>query len=658
MLKKWVYPEIKENIVHAMRLKTGLPRFVCILLANRGYTDTESIAALGATTTPALQNPLCFMDMPQAVETIREAIVFGQKICVYGDYDCDGVTATTILCSYLRSVGANATYYIPDRFSEGYGMNKTAIKRIADAGAELIITVDNGVTAFEEITYAKELGLQIIVTDHHSPRETLPDTLVVNPHRADCPSTFKDIAGVGVAFYLVCALANRAAADMLDEYADILAVGTVADVVPLTGDNRYFVRAGLEKISKNSHIGLACLREIAEPGNRLTSRSLAFGIGPRINAAGRMENASEVVELLLSEDAARARKIALHLNELNEERKKIEENIVEAATAQLSAHPKLLQKRILVVAGEGWHQGIIGIAASRLTEQYGRPSIVFSIQNGVAHGSARSIDGVSIINAISSCNNRLITYGGHEQAAGLSIAAEDIGWLIDALDAYCAAHYPIMPLPEVKLDCIVETDEVTIESVAKISELEPFGEGNPVPLFAISAAEIVDVDSLKQDKHQRVHFRKGNKYFSAMWFQMSSAAMPFTIGDRVDMLVQFEVGEYRNMPQLTTIIRDMKPAGFDAGSVSAEYERYLKYRRGECADENEMPTMSVSAAPVKRVYEVVEKRKRVTPPEVVYMKLKLMGDPVSFDTVCIALDMLEEQGKLKKNGSGHLLASS
>lgn len=654
MIKKWAAPDMSAQAINTFAQQTGLPEFLCAVMAGRGYDSAEKITDILEETNLKLQPPFIFKDMDRVVWRIEEAIMLDQRICIYGDYDCDGVTATAILLSYFRSINVDAFYYIPNRFTEGYGMNRDAIKRIKEKGADLIITVDNGISAHKEITFAKSNGIDVVVTDHHTPQEVLPDCPVVDPHRSDCPSVFKDIAGVGVAFYLVCALQERDPLEVLPEYSDILAIGTVADVVTLTHDNRQFVKHGLKSMAAATRPGIAALMDVAGVTKAPSSRSLAFGIAPHINAAGRIEDATPVVELLLIPDQESATKEASKLSVLNSQRKDIEAEILQTIERELEEAPGFINKRVLVVAGEGWHQGVIGIVAARLVDKYGKPSIVFSINGVEAHGSGRSICEVSLIEAVSACRDLLIGYGGHRQAAGLTIATKNIEEFSNIIDAFCAQRYPIMPVKTLALDSVVEPYQITLENTRYLEKLEPFGEGNPSPVFGIYGAAIVKVKPTTSGEHVRLHLKKGPVYFQAMYFRMTPEQFPFREMDLIDLAVQIDIGEYKGEPQLTICVQEAKPAGFEYHEISVEYERYLRHLRGEYDDMCKKSDLLPDRAFIATVYKVLKSRLRTaTTIERLYTGYK---KNVPFDMLCVTLDILDELALVKKVGNGYMLA--
>ena len=402
---------------------SGLTGLAAKVLAARGVGSmAEASEQLGAR--DALFDPFLLRDMDKAVERILAAIRNGERIVVYGDYDCDGVTSTALLTSYLEAVGADVLFYIPDREQEGYGLNNEALDFLREVrGAELIITVDNGVSAHAEIAHAREIGLDVVVTDHHQPRETLPEAVaVVDPHRPDCPSPFKGLAGVGVAFKLVCALDGDDGSELIEQYGDLTALGTVGDVMPLTHDNRTFVRHGLGQLADSIRPGIrALIRAAGLEGRALTATNVAFGLVPRLNAAGRMGDVYDALELLLTESETTAAEKAETLCGYNDQRKEIEGQILSEVAARIQQDPSLVRQRAILIDGAGWHHGVIGILCSKLVEKYGRPAFLISTDEKEGRSSGRSIDGVSVIEAVAACGDLLSHYGGHAAAAGFTV---------------------------------------------------------------------------------------------------------------------------------------------------------------------------------------------------------------------------------------------
>jgi len=654
LIKKWELPVYDRDAATAIARGIGLPVPLCGVLAARG-AENAADADLFLQGTEGFQSPEVFADMDKATARIESAIENGERICVYGDYDCDGVTATALLTTYLSSVGADVFYYIPDRESEGYGMNCGAVDTLHSMQTNLIITVDNGISAHNEVEYAKSLGIDVVITDHHTPRDTLPDAPVVNPHRADCPSTYKNLAGVGVAFHLICALERVPPEELLEHYSDLVAIGTIADVVPLTGENRMIVRHGLELIPESPRPGIHALMEIAGVSGKITARSVAFGLSPRINAAGRLGDVSEAVELLMCEDPGYAPEIAATLDDLNRRRREIENDVMLEIERKLERNPELRNRRVLLLSGRGWHHGVVGIVASRMMERYGKPCIIFAVDDESARGSGRSIEGFSLIEAISACKERLTRYGGHKLAAGLTLPISELAWFGQELERFCAERYPIMPIQTVNVDCILEPSELTIENARAFEMLEPFGADNPVPRFALMGMTISAIVPSQDRKHLRLTFEKSAYNIKAMYFNMDTEHFPYEISDCVDLIVQAEAGEYRGSPQLSVIIREIRPAGFEADEILEDYERYQHHLRREyegfARDE-----LAPGRDDVAAVYRLMRSRKgAASSPELLYaMSEKVIG----FGKLLIALDILEELGLAVRSGSAFRLVAT
>lgn len=412
--KKWKLPQTAPERVENLISQTGMERIAAQILDGRGISDPQqAVQYIGCDSAARLHDPFLMKDMDKAVERLSEAVEQGEQIAVYGDYDCDGITATAMLYSYLEDLGARVIYYIPDRDVEGYGLNRAALDFLKEQQVELIVTVDNGISALDEAVYAKELGIDLIITDHHQPRPQLPQACaVIDPHRQDCEYPFKALCGAGVAFKLICAMeGDLGGEEMIWHFGELAAIATMADVVELTGENRLIVQRGLECIAQGEQVGVHALIEAAGmSGRKLDSIDLAFGLAPRINAAGRLGQTDLAMELLLCDRQSQAMELAQQLNELNEQRKALVDHIYEEINAKIARHPEILQERVILLYGEGWHHGVIGIAAARLVEEYSKPCVLFSIEEDQARGSARSVEGYSIIAAISRCSSLLTRY--------------------------------------------------------------------------------------------------------------------------------------------------------------------------------------------------------------------------------------------------------
>ncbi len=574
--KKWVVSSCDKDRAAAIAENCGVEPFAAYLLCARGMTDEFEIESFLYDTD--LIDPFTLPDMEKACERIHKAIDSGERITVFGDYDADGVTSTALLYSYLSSCGAQVDCYIPDRADEGYGMNNRAIDILKERGTQLIVTVDNGVSAIEEIEYAKSLGMDVVVTDHHRVGDILPDAVaVVDPHREDSFCEFSEWAGVGVAFKLVCALSDADGYELLEEYGDIVALGTIADIVSLTGENRIIVRSGIAYINcaideGNLRPGLdAILRESGSEGN-VDASSLAFRVAPRINAAGRMGSAYRALKLLLAQDIDEAAEIAREISEANARRQAIEGDITKEAIDIIEKNPDIKNRRVIVVNGQEWHQGVIGIVASRLVERYGKPCIVISQSGDVAKGSGRSIDGFSLYDALSYCGDMLVQYGGHILAAGLTVEASRVDDFREMINDYAGGL--VQPVPQLVIDCKLNPANVSLDVLDAINSLQPFGADNPQPLFGFYNMEITEIQPVGKGKHLKIVARRKNFYVTAMLFSTLPEEFPFSVSDKVDMAVKLYANEYKGTVKVNIQIKDIRPADADDDKVIGAFRAY------------------------------------------------------------------------------------
>ena len=546
--KRWVIAAPDEARVRALAAAGGYAPLTAAVLSARGIDTPDAAAAYLSCDTAGLHDPLLLADMDKAVAVVEGALQRGERIVVYGDYDVDGVTATCTLVDYLRGRGAKCDYYIPNRLREGYGLSRAAMQELYDKGARLLITVDSGITADEEIATARALGMQVVITDHHECHDTLPAAdAVVDCKRPDCTYPFDSLAGVGVAFKLVCALEGDTQA-MLDRYADLVALGTVADVMPITGENRIIVAAGLKKLAETGNIGLEMLlREAGMKNRRLTSSTISFVLAPRINAAGRMGRAELAAELFLTHDPVRAQALAAQLCEQNKLRQNEENQILQQALTRLRTEYNPIEDKIIVLAGEGWHHGVIGIVCSRLCDRYGCPVVLIALdKDGTGKGSGRSVGGFNLFDALTSCEDLLERYGGHALAAGLTVDVGNIDALRDRLRAYAETHVMMAELvPQLHIDCMVRPDWLTIEQIEGLATLEPYGMRNPEPIFCMKDMVVEDITPISSDRHVRMTLIKDGVRFSAIWFGTGAGGLGFVEGNYVDAAFHLEINEFR-----------------------------------------------------------------------------------------------------------------
>ena len=599
----------------------GINQVVAKLLYNRGYTDVAAAKAFIYMESEMLMNPFKMKDLAKGIDGIKAAIDRGERITVYGDYDVDGVTSVCTLYLYLKSLGAAVDYYIPNRAGEGYGVSTQAIDAIKENGSRLIITVDTGTTAVEEVEYAKSIGVDFIVTDHHECRSDLPDALaVINPHRPDCEYPFKELAGVGVVFKLICGYEERvlgksrieAAKRIFSLYADLVAIGTIADVMPIKEENRIIVRYGLAMIENTERIGLAALIDAASGKNdaqrayqrkkkvKITSGYIGYTIAPRINAAGRIKTASLAVELFLSEDRARAKEIAEELCQTNKERQAEENKIMQEAYQKIEAYD-IEKNPVIVLDADNWHHGVIGIVASRITEKYTRPAILVSFEGNesdtpspddVGKGSGRSIKGMNLVDALCYCSEHLVKFGGHELAAGLSVTRGELDSFRRLINEYARNNLNESDMVQtVEADCELQFGEVNLALAKSIQLLEPFGVSNPIPAFILRGVTVNDISGISEGKHTRLSFGNGRYTLSAMYFSNSPESLGIYVGDKVDVLFNLDVNEWGGRESAQITIRDIKPSITQKERYRSEQTRYEEIRNGASfsSEENILP---------------------------------------------------------------------
>lgn len=583
ILRKWEVRPLDKERAAAFAQTYGVPFFLAMLMNIRGLDDAAHLREFLGEGEP-LSDPFLLKDMDKAAARITRAVDNMEKIAVYGDYDADGVTSTAMLYSYLETRGADVIFYIPQREGEGYGMNMGAVEYLKEQGVSLIVTVDNGISSVQEVARANELGIDVVVTDHHRPQAILPDAVaVVDAYRPDDTSPYKHFSGVGIAFKLLMALEDGAGdvEDLLEAYSDLAAIGTIGDIVPLTGENRTLIRAGLERLSQSDRPGVQALLENAGiAGKALTSTNVAFTLVPRINATGRMGAPERAVRLLISGYEEEAEVLSEEICADNEERRRVEAEIAEAAFADIEAKG-YMKDRVVVVDGENWHHGVIGIVASRVTERCGKPCMIISRGETEAKGSGRSIEGFSLFEAICACGDLLIKFGGHPMAAGITLKPENIEAFRKRINRYAAEHFPQMPTQTVTLDCKLNPAALSVSMAQSLTQLEPFGNGNPQPVFGLFNMELSNVTPVGGGGHLRLTLEKNGAVITAMRFNTKPEELPYHIGDKVDLAVQLEAREFRGQPSLTVIVRDMKFAAFNTEKNIASLASFEKWQRGE-----------------------------------------------------------------------------
>ena len=653
--KQWNVAAVDKSLAATLAETNQLDPFAALLLSSRGITKPDEIRAF-LDETPNLCDPFSLRDMDKAAAAVQQAIDSDMRIAVYGDYDADGVTASALLYLYLEMIGADVVCYIPDRNTEGYGLNRKAIDRLFQDGVKLIVTVDNGISALPEAEHIYDLGMKLVVTDHHKVGTSLPRAeAVVDPHRSDCPSPFKDWAGVGVAFKLICALSSPEEwPDLLEQFADLISLGTIADIVPLCGENRALVKLGLQQIDRGQNLGIRALKTAAGADKKaLTANGVAFSLVPRINAVGRISRADKAFELLISENEDAAMQNAQEISDCNAARQSLEQDIFRQVQQQLSDHPEMRFDRVLVFAGEGWHGGVIGIVASRIVERFGKPCIVISCDGEEAKGSGRSLDGFSLYDCINSACDLLTHFGGHMLAAGFGIQTKDIPEFRTRVNQY--AKTVEMPFPTVNIDCRLRPSFISAELLPVISLLEPFGAGNPQPTFGLFDMTLLSVQGVGGDKHVRLNLQRGDSTVQALRFGVSPDAFPYVPGDRLDLAVRLEPNEYMGIRRVSIYIKDIRMSGTDDGRFLRSVRLYETIRRGEKVKTEAAQYCCPDRAFITNVYRYLRQH-AVCEDDLDVLCYRLGGDGAAACRVLMSIDVLKEIGVLAAGPDGRIEA--
>ena len=586
--------------------RAGIPSLLACVLSARGVTEPEQAWKLLTPGEEPLLDPMLLKDMDRAVLRVGRALKTGELMAVYGDYDVDGITSTCLLTDCLTRLGGRVRSYIPDRLEEGYGLNEEAVLHLARQGVTLIITVDCGITAAREVEFARELGIDVIITDHHECKQAIPQAVaVVDPHRPDCPYPFKGLAGVGVALKLAMAAAGPDRAGLVfREYADLVAVGTVADVMPMTGENRTIVQTGLAALAHPRRVGLAQLMEEAGLGDKpVTSVSIGYTLAPRINAAGRMGQADLAAELLLTRDPGRAAALAQELCALNRERQTIECEIFQECVQRLERRP---QSGVILLADEHWHQGVVGIVASRLTEKYSCPAFMVCLDQGIGKGSCRSWGGVNLFHLLTQCQDLLEGFGGHAMAAGFTVREENIPALERRLRQLVLEERAGEELPSLlEIDAAVLPQELTVEAVEALDALEPCGAGNPRPVLVLTGAHVISAAQVGRGRHLKLRLEGRGVPLDAIFFSVDGSELGLTPGCRVDVAFYPQINDFRGVRSVQLQVVDLRHAMTRAQLEQSIYE---KYRRGEPLSPQEAQSLLPTRAEFVCLWRYLERQ--------------------------------------------------
>ena len=646
-MKVWSVAKVNKERAISMANRLEIPPLLAMMLDIRGITKEEDVINF-LQENKDFSDPFLMKDMDKAVERITTAVENGEKICVYGDYDADGVTSTSLLYSYLRdSLGADVMFYIPTRTGEGYGMNKGAVDKIHSLGVTLIITVDNGISAREEIDYANSLGIDTVITDHHMPSGAIPKAVaVVNAHQQDDKSPFKDFSGVGVAFKLVMAIEGEYADvdSLLENFSDIATLGTIGDIVPLVGENRTLVKNGLRHIQNSDRIGINAMKQesgIAE--KEINSSNVAFTLVPRINAGGRLGSSEKSVNLLLTEDEDEAVTIADKLGMDNRERQSIEKEILASIDEEVRRTPNIVNDKILVFAGKGWHQGVVGIAASRIKDIYDKPTIIIGIDDdGVARGSGRSVEGFSLCDAVFACSEHLTHYGGHPMAVGISLEKEKINDFRKAINAYCKDIK--MPYNILHIDCKLNPNQLDLSILDCLSYIEPCGASNPSPIFGLYNMTIIATKEIGNGKHMRITLSRGQGQVPvyAVYFNHNFQSCSYRNGDIVDVAVSLDRNIYNGQENLSVIIKYIKNIQSNNEELIDSERIFDKFAKRYKLTKNEVMSILPTRNDFAYVYRFLKQNKGFIYGE--YALVNALNYKISMGKLIVILYSMKELG--------------
>lgn len=664
--QKWKIGSPAEQGVALLRA-AGYPYLLSIVLAARGIDTPEAAASYLERERKLTISPMLMRDMDKAVERIQRAINDGETIAVFGDYDVDGITSTVLLMDYLKNCGVHCLRHIPRRIEDGYGLGKDAIARLHEQGATLLITVDCGITGNDEVEFANSLGMDVVITDHHECKETLPNaTAVVDPHRPDCPYPFKHLAGVGVALKLVMALGGESREDALfARYCTLAAIGTVADVMRMEGENRTIVYCGLAALPHTDFVGIhALLKEAGLLGKPVTSIQIGFVLSPRINAAGRMGAADLAADLLETDDPAKAEELARALCDLNRERQMVEQTICADATEKIEKLPAE-DRSALVLSSEAWHQGVVGIVASRLSEKYSCPSFMIHLKDGTGKGSCRSYGGFNLFAALESCSDLLDGFGGHELAAGFTIPEENIDTFRTRMNRYVrSATGNELPVSCLDVDAPIGCPAaVTLSEVEQLDQLEPYGAGNPRPVFALLGATVDAIQPVGQGKHLKLRLSKGTCRFDAIFFSVTAEMCGIAVGARVDAAFYLQANTFRGATTLQLQMVDIRPSLTPSRHEAADLELLHRLTAGGTLTAQECGRLRSSRSQFAAYWVALERRVRTGKLEtdlLPYLRClaEQVGGNESFLRAALSLCVFAERGLLSVTVQGDRLTVS
>lgn len=648
--KKWILRNADKSMAKELAYECGINQMSALILCGRGYTDPVDIFEF-LDDDIQLESPFIIPGMVEAVERINKAINQGERVAICGDYDADGITASALLYRYLVSRGVEVVPYIPERLEEGYGIHLSTIDFLVSKDVTLAITVDNGISAYDEVEYAKTKGIDIVLTDHHLSGGNIPNAVAVVDPQVKMPTgEFADYSGVGVAFKLVCGLEGTTSEEMLERYGDILSIGTVADIVPLKGENRLFVKKGIQVLNKGNNLGIKALVKAAGlEGRELTAHNIAFGLSPRINAAGRMGKSFRAFRLLVTEDIDEAEKLCQEICQDNYLRQTTEAEITAQAVEMCLKDPHLLYSHIIVVAGEGWHQGVLGIVASRLCEKFGKPAVVFSIDGENAVGSARSTESFNVFDALDSCRYLTERLGGHKKAAGLSLKTENIEKLREGINRYADAQ-EYEPFEYLTLECGLTSAGVNDKTAMAVLDLAPFGFGNPEPLFGLMGMIITSINHIPNKNTVKLVLSRDGNQVSCIKFSTPVDSFPFKEGDKVDLAINFSMNFFRGEKTYSAVVKDMKFSESDDDDIMYSNNIYQKFKGNRELNSSEKERLLPNREEVGKVFRYIrDKNGFPYSAEALYHRL---GREVSYAKTLTALEILEDLSFISRRFDG------
>ena len=636
VIKKWEVLEANEGRQKEITKEYNVSPFLAGVLTARGYNKVSATQILKPS--DYFADPFLLPDMKKAVERIEKAILLNEKIVIYGDYDVDGMTATVIMVKYLKTRNANVSYYIPDREEEGYGLNIETLKKLKEAKTDLIITVDNGIVAVEEAKLAKELGIDLIITDHHTLRDSVPDALaVIDPLREEY-NGFAKIAGVCVAFKLIVALEEGNFTKAFNDYGALVCIGTIADVMPVISENRYIVEKGVELLQKEQTPGIEALKQsVLVKGNKITTKDISFTIAPRLNAAARLNSINTAVDLLMSEDKQESERLAEELKQKNQERKQLEKEALNSALDFLAKNTEEQNRKIIIIDGNDWHPGVFGIVAAKIADKFSKPCIVIGKYDKIAKGSGRSVGEFPLIDALNNVGECFIKYGGHKSAVGFSIYVDKIEEFKRKLEDYVEKNFLTMPSSKLIIDKEVDLKELSIKNISELELLQPFGSGNEEPLFKILDVKIKQIIPLCGGKYVKLRVVQQEKTRDLLCFSTGIDEFFYKPGENIDAIVSCKVDYYGVIEQTTIKIVDLRPTQFNQTNYFEERGNYENFKRGKI-------TLKANLCPTREevaiVYRCIKRYRNFQDVDSIFLKLQHFN--IQYCKFRLIIDVLEE----------------